>query len=160
MLGSPQPDFIYGLQNTFSFKNWEFSFFIQGTQGNEVSNSRTVTHFFGRPGAPKYAETLNRWTPENPTSDIPRAGAMEALGEIPNNSEFIEDGSHLRLKTVRLGYNMPMEEWGVKGIKNLNIYFVGSNLLLMSDFRLLDPEVSQFGTGNVTQGFASSSAVT
>ena len=155
VLGSPQADFIYGLQNTFSFKNWEFSFFIQGTQGNEVSNSRTVTHFFGRPGAPKYAETLNRWTQENSNSDIPRAGAMEALGEIPNNSEFIEDGSHLRLKSIRLGYNLPMEKWGVNSIKNLNIYFVGSNLLLISDFRLLDPEVSQYGTGNVTQGFAS-----
>lgn len=155
VLGSPQADFIYGLQNTFSYKDWEFSFFIQGTQGNEVSNSRTVTHFFGRAGAPKYAETLNRWTPENPTSDIPRAGAMEALGEIPNNSEFIEDGSHLRLKSARLGYNMPVREWGLKGVSSLNIYLAGSNLLLMSDFRLLDPETSQFGTGNITQGFAS-----
>lgn len=155
VLGNPQPDFIYGFQNTFSYKNLEFSFFIQGTQGNEVSNSRTVTHFFGRPGAPKYAETLNRWTPENPTSDIPRAGAMEALGEIPNNSEFIEDGSHLRLKSVRLGYNMPVDKWGLSGVKNLNVYLVGSNLLLLSDFRLLDPETSQFGMGNVTQGFAS-----
>ena len=155
VLGNPQPDFIYGLQNTFSFKNFEFSFFIQGTQGNEVSNSRTVTHFFGRPGAPKYAETLNRWTPENPTSDIPRAGAIEALGEVPNNSEFIEDGSHLRLKSVRLGYDMPVEKWGLNGFKNINVYLAGSNLLLISDFRLLDPETSQFGMGNVTQGFAS-----
>ena len=155
VLGNPQPDFIYGLQNTFNFKNFDFSFFIQGTQGNEVSNSRTVTHFFGRPGAPKYAETLNRWTPENPTSDIPRAGAIEALGEVPNNSEFIEDGSHLRLKSVRLGYNMPVEKWGLNGFKNVNVYVAGTNLLLISDFRLLDPETSQFGMGNVTQGFAS-----
>ncbi|SEQ09007.1 SusC/RagA family TonB-linked outer membrane protein [Neolewinella agarilytica] len=155
VLGSPQPDFIYGLQNTFKFRNLEFSFFIQGTQGNEVSNSRTVTHFFGRPGAPKYEETLNRWTPENPTSDIPRAGAMEALGEIPNNSEFIEDGSHLRLKSVRLGYDLPVDKWGLGNFRSLNVYVVGSNLLLLSDFRLLDPETSQFGNGNVTQGFAS-----
>ncbi len=153
-LGSPQPDFIYGLQNTLTLKNWEFSFFIQGTQGNEVSNSRTVTHFFGRPGAPKYLETLDRWTPENPTSDIPRAGAMEALGEIPNNSAFIEDGSHLRLKSIRLGYNLPLQKWNVNALQGLNVYFVGTNLLLLSDFRLLDPEVSQYGTSNVIQGFA------
>lgn len=155
ILGSPQPDFIYGFQNSFSYKNLEFSFFIQGTQGNEVYNSRTVTHFFGRPGAPKYAETLNRWTPDNPDSNIPRAGSMEALGEIPSNSEFIEDGSHLRLKTVRLAYNLPVQKWTNNNMQNMNIYFVGSNLLLLSDFRLIDPEVSQFGTGNITQGFAS-----
>ncbi|MEM9525538.1 MAG: TonB-dependent receptor, partial [Bacteroidota bacterium] len=154
ILGNPQPDFIYGFQNTFNLKNWEFSFFIQGTQGNEVYNARTVTYFFGRPGANKYAETLDRWTPDNPTSDIPRAGAMEALGEIPSNSEFVEDGSHLRLKNVRLAYNFPVQKWTNNTIKNLNVYFVGTNLLLLSDFRFIDPEASQFGTGNITQGFA------
>lgn len=82
VLGTPQPDFIYGFQNTITFKNWSLDFFFQGTYGNEVFNSLTQTAFFGRAERTKYAETLDRWTPNNPDSDIPRAGAVASLSEI------------------------------------------------------------------------------
>ena len=136
VLGSPQPDFYFGLGNTVSYKNLELDFFIQGTSGNEVFNSLTQVGFFGRSENNKYAETLNRWTPENPTSDIPRAGAIAALSEIPSNSEFIEDGSHLRLKSIKLTYNLPVERMGLDALKKLSVYFSGSNLFVLSDFRL------------------------
>ncbi len=154
VIGSPEPDFIYGFENTFSYKKFDFSFFIQGTQGNEVFNSLTLTRFFGRGEAHKYAEVVNRWTPENPNSDIPGAGTMTALSAIPNNSEFIEDASHLRLKSARLAYNFPVEKMGWKSVKNLSIYASGSNLLLLSDFRLIDPETSRFGNDNIAQGYS------
>ncbi len=152
--GSPQPDFIYGFQNTLQYKTLSLEIFIQGTSGNEVFNSLTQTAFFGRSERTKYASTLNRWTPENPTSDIPRAGAVAALSEIPNNSQNIENGSHLRLKNVRLGWDLPIKEWGWKGIDNLNVFLAGANLFVLSDFTLTDPETSMFGRGNVTQGFS------
>ncbi|MDF9798980.1 TonB-linked SusC/RagA family outer membrane protein [Catalinimonas alkaloidigena] len=154
VLGSPQPDFIYGFQNTVSYGNWSLDFFFQGTYGNEVFNSLTQTAFFGRAERTKYAETLDRWTPENPDSDIPRAGAVAALSEIKNNSEMIEDGTHMRLKNLKLTYNLPVERWGLNGFKSISVYFTGTNLFVLSDFRLNDPETSMFGRDNVALGFS------
>ncbi|MDT7829329.1 TonB-dependent receptor [Pricia sp. S334] len=159
VLGSPQPDFYFGIGNTLSYKNIDLDFFFQGTSGNEVFNSLTQTAYFGRSETTKYKETLNRWTPDNPDSDIPRAGAVAALSEIFNNSVMIEDASHIRLKSLRLGYNVPVEKMGLKGIKGINIYAVGTNLFVLSDFRLKDPETSQFDgdseqESNLTTGFS------
>ena len=154
VLGSPQPDFIFGFQNTLSYKNWSLDFFLQGTSGNEVFNSLTQTAFFGRAERTKYAETLNRWTPDNPNSDIPRAGAVASLSEVKNNSELIEDGSHLRLKNLKFSYNLPVDKWGLNTFESVNIYFSGTNLFVLSDFRLKDPETSMFGRSNVALGFS------
>ncbi len=156
VLGSPLPDLIFGLENSFSYKNWDFSFYFQGTLGNEVYNLRTRNHFFNRGETTKFAELANRWTPQNPTSNIPRAGA-DSVTDTPPNSEYVEDGSHLRLKTVRLAYNLPVEKMHLNALKNATIYVSGSNLLLVSNFRLIDPETSNFGRsglGNIAQGFA------
>ncbi|KAA5824833.1 TonB-dependent receptor [Algibacter amylolyticus] len=155
VLGSPLPDLIFGFENSFSYKNWEFSFYFQGTVGNEVYNLRTRNHFFNRGETTKFADLANRWTPENPTSNIPRAGADSVTG-TPPNSEYVEDGSHLRLKTLRLAYNLPVDKMGLNSFKNATVYFSGSNLLLFSDFRLIDPEASNFGRsglGNIAQGY-------
>lgn len=156
VLGSPQPDFYFGLGNTLIFKQFELDFFFQGTQGNEVFNSLTQTAYFGRSETTKYKETLNRWTPDNPTSDIPRAGAVAALSEIFNNSAMIEDGSHIRLKSLRLGYTFTGEQLGIRGIRGINVYLSGTNLFVISDFRLKDPETSQFSrnSDNLSFGFS------
>lgn len=148
IIGNPQPDFIYGLQNVLTWKNLSLNFFFQGTVGNDVFNGLTTTAFFGRAERTKYAETVNRWTPENPNSDIPRAGAIAALSEVPNNSELIEDGTHLRLKSLQLGYDLPLDKLNLNGFQKINVYFSGTNLFILSDFRLIDPETSAFGASN------------
>ncbi|CDF79927.1 TonB-dependent receptor [Formosa agariphila KMM 3901] len=155
VLGSPLPDLIFGFENTLSYKNLDFSFYFQGTQGNEVYNLRMRNHYFNRGEFTKFAEVADRWTPENPTSDIPRAGGDSVTG-TPPNSAYVEDGSHIRLKTVRLAYNMPVDKMGMDGVKNATVYLTGTNLLLWSDFRLIDPEGSNFGRngiGNIAQGY-------
>ncbi|AWW30462.1 TonB-dependent receptor [Echinicola strongylocentroti] len=153
VLGSPQPDFYFGFGNTFSIGRFDLDFFFQGTYGNEVFNSLTQTALFGRSETTKYAETLNRWTPDNPTSDIPRAGSVASLSEVYNNSAMIEDGSHIRLKSFRLAYNLPLEQSKLNG---LTVYINGNNLFVLSSFRLKDPETSQYGRGsdNLSMGFS------
>ncbi|WPR70134.1 TonB-dependent receptor [Flavobacterium sp. NG2] len=156
VLGSPFPDLIYGFENNISYKNFDLSFYIQGTVGNEVYNLRSRGNYFTRGENTKFAEIANRWTPENPTSDIPRAGS-DGVTTIVSNSKDVEDGSHLRLKTVRLAYNFPVDKMGLKGVKNMSVYVSGTNLLLLSNFRLIDPETSRYGSsglGNIAQGFS------
>ena len=157
VLGDPTPDLIYGFENSFSYKNFDFSFYFQGTTGNEVFNLRTRNHYFNRGETTKFGDLRNRWTVDNPTSDIPRAGA-DSVTNTPSNSEYVEDGSHLRLKTARIAYNFPVEKmgWG-DSVKNMSLYISGSNLLLFSNFRLIDPETSNFGRnglGNIAQGYS------
>ncbi|WP_241910413.1 SusC/RagA family TonB-linked outer membrane protein [Pseudotamlana carrageenivorans] len=155
VLGSPLPDIIFGFENKFSYKNFDFSFYFQGTKGNEVYNLRMRNHYFTRGEFTKFEDIANRWTPTNQGSDILRAGSDSVTG-IPPNSEYVEDGSHIRLKNVRLAFNMPVEKMGMPGIKNASIYLTGTNLLLWSDFRLIDPEGSRFGRnglGNIAQGY-------
>lgn len=156
VLGSPQPDLVFGLENSITYKDFNLSFFFQGTIGNEVYNLRMRPNYFTRGENPKFAEIADRWTPENPTSNIPRAGASSE--STNSNSEMIEDGSHLRLKTLRLTYNVPVEKWGLNGLQDMSVYFSGTNLWLLSDFRLIDPETSNFGNsglGNIAQGYSS-----
>ena len=153
VLGNPFPDLIFGFENNFSYKNFDFNFYFQGTVGNEVYNLRTRNNYFTRGEFPKYAETVNRWTPENPTSDIPNTAAI--FENFPSSAD-VEDGSHLRLKTVTLTYNLPVQKLG-NSIKSMSIYASGTNLLLFSNFRLIDPETSAFGRdglGNIAQGFS------
>jgi TonB-linked SusC/RagA family outer membrane protein len=154
VLGSPFPDLIFGIENSFSYKNWDFSFYFQGTSGNEVYNLSMRNNYFNRGEAVKFGDLRDRWTVDNPTSDIPRAGA-DSVTNTPSNSEYVEDGSHIRLKTLRLAYNFPVGQMGLDGIKNATVYFSGSNLLLFSNTRLIDPEASNFGRSNIAQGYLS-----
>lgn len=157
ILGSPQADLVFGLDNTFSYKDFDLSFFFQGTIGNEVFNLRSRQSLLTRGESPKYVEVIDRWTTENTSSDIQRAGA-DGVTTIPSNSLYVEDGSHLRLKTLRLTYNLPVYDFGWNSIDRMSVYFTGTNLLLFSDFRLIDPETSKFGSeglGNIAQGYSS-----
>ena len=154
VLGSPFPDLIFGIENNFSYKNWDFSFYFQGTQGNEVYNLSMRNNYFNRGETVKFGDLRNRWTVDNPTSNIPRAGADSVTNTIPN-SEYVEDGSHIRLKTIRLAYNFDVDKMGLDGIKNATVYFSGTNLWLSSKTRLIDPEASNFGRNNILQGYIS-----
>jgi TonB-dependent starch-binding outer membrane protein SusC len=69
----------------------------------------------------------------------------------------VEDGSHLRLKSARVAYNFPSSKFSKGKVKSITAYAAGTNLLLFSKFRLIDPETSRFGNaglGNIAQGFS------
>lgn len=153
ILGSPLPDLIFGIENSFSYKNFDFSFYFQGTSGNEVYNLAMRNNFFNRGNTVKFGDLRDRWIEGvNETSNIPRAGA-DSVTDTPSNSLYVEDGSHIRLKNVRLAYNFPVEKMGLKNIKNATVYFSGTNLFLASRTRLIDPEASSFGRSNIAQGY-------
>ncbi len=156
VLGSPFPDLIFGFENNITYKNFDLNFFFQGTVGNEVYNLRTRGNFWTRGENPKYIEIKDRWSAQNPTSDIPRAGHDGFSNSFPSSYD-VEDGSHLRLKTATLTYNLPVDKLGWNGVKNMSVYASGTNLLLFSNFRLIDPETSAYGRnglGNIAQGFS------
>ncbi len=149
VMGNPEPKIFGGLNNSFQYKNFTFDFFLQGTLGNDIYHEYNQQGFFGLSETNVYAEQINRWSPTNPTSNIPKAGGIASLSDVVSNSAMLEDGSHLRLKTVKLEYLLPIES---KVLKNLSIYGVGSNVFLLSKFRGYDPEATRFGTNSTVRG--------
>lgn len=151
VIGSPQPDFFGGIRNVIHYKGLTLDIYLQGTYGNEIFNGRLQTHYFGRGDQNLFPVVLNRWQQDtNESSDIPRAGTSSSLFN-PNSTVGIEDGSYLRLKTLTLTYDVPTE-WS-KGIRDLQVFVSGNNLLLWTNFSFGDPEVSNYGRG-LEQGVA------
>ncbi|MDW7693333.1 TonB-dependent receptor [Flammeovirgaceae bacterium SG7u.111] len=160
IIGSPQPDFYGGFDNNLSWKGLNLSIFFQYSYGAEIFNVVTQRSLFGRGEENVDPRVLDRWMPDvNETSDIPRAGTSTSLFN-PNSTANIEDGSFIRLRTVSLSYDLPVQKLNIdKVFKGVNVYVTGRNLLLISDFTLGDPEVNNFSAGSgfnsISQGFAS-----
>jgi len=88
----------------------------------------------------QYASYAERWTVDNPTSNIQRATSSSSNRVF--SSRIIEDGSFLRLKTVTLGYSVPKKMLSRFKIDRLRIYFAAQNLFTLSNYSGYDPEVS------------------
>lgn len=152
VIGNPEPILFGGIHNSVRWKNLTLDLFLQGTYGNDVYNEFAQRGFFGISDQNIFGTARDRWTAENPNSDIPRAGGTISQSDIPSNSELVEDGSHLRLRNVMLSYNVPTDN--LKWFSNLNLYASGSNLFLLSSFRGYDPEATRIGpdSGNTFSG--------
>lgn len=141
-IGRGQPIHTGGFTNDFSYKGFDLSIFFQWSYGNDVLNANRL--FFenvnGKKDLNQFASYADRWTPENPESDIP--AAMKSSSNQVVSSRVIEDGSFLRLKTVTLGYNVPTKYTQRWKIANARIYVAGQNLWTWSGYSGYDPEVS------------------
>jgi TonB-dependent starch-binding outer membrane protein SusC len=151
VIGNPNPDFIYGLTNTFSYKNFGLNIFLQGSQGNDIFNaSRIQTEGMLDPKN-QTIDVLRRWKTPGQVTDIPRAVADNA-----NNSRistrFVEDGSYMRVKSATLSYDFPASL--IKRIKlgGARFYVTGENLFTITDYKGFDPEVNYAGGANTVQG--------
>ena len=142
ILGYAQPDFFYGFTNSFSYKNFDLSVFFQGVHGSSILNLNLNAELNNN-----VPEAVNRWTPTNTDTDIPRS----ALGSRITNKQ-VEDGSFLRLRNVNLGYNLPPSLSGAAHLRSIRIYVGAQNWLTFTKYSGFDPEVSAFGHDNLSIG--------
>lgn len=155
--GSYFPDFTWGINNKFRYENIDFSFLIQGVEGNEILNLTSRHMKNGEANFNSYAIFNERWRSEsNPGNGlIPRAD--RGSGNHGNNnrpSSFqVEDGSFIRLRNVTLGYSVPTKNlFGKSGIDRLRFYITGTNLFTITDYLGYNPEVSNISTNSLTPG--------
>ncbi|MBT1705167.1 TonB-dependent receptor [Chryseosolibacter indicus] len=142
IIGDPNPDFIYGFNNNFSFKNFTLNVFFQGVQGNDIFNFNLANHADGfNFGENQVRDILNHWTPENPNPNAPNP-RISVNTKFRESDRFIEDGSFLRLKNVKLGYNLPVTNLKLNWLKSAHIYASAQNLLTLTGYSWYDPEVS------------------
>lgn len=138
-IGSPHPDFTYGLTLGANYKAFDISLFFFGSQGNEVYDlTRYYGDFFNLSAYNKNARTLDAWTPENTGTDVPRLSLDDNNRNVRPSSYYVRDASFLRLKNLQLGYTLPKS---VSEKLNLRIYFQAQNLFTITDYEGMDPEV-------------------
>ncbi|MBI5916222.1 MAG: TonB-dependent receptor [Bacteroidetes bacterium] len=144
IIGSPHPDFTYGLNFSLDYKGFDFTAYFQGTQGNEIFNY--VKYFSHTPAfQANYAKEM-----------LTEAGkSLPVLDNTDNysnqrNSWYVEDGSYFRLRNLQLGYTLGADMLGKIGIDKLRIYVQGQNLFTVTDYSGLDPDVS---VRNIQEGY-------
>lgn len=151
VIGNPNPDFIYGMTNTLSYKNFNFSVFLQGTQGNDIFNATRVETEGMIDVKNQSAVVNNRWRQPGDVTDIPRA----SFGNINNSrasTRFVEDGSYLRVKALTLSYNVPPALLSRINVGSVKVYATGENLFTFTKYKGYDPEVNAFGGSNTALG--------
>lgn len=154
VIGSPYPIHIGGFNNNFTYKGFDLSVFFQWSYGNDIINAnRIMFESSYKYNYNQYATYANRWSPENPYSDIPGVAAGKGSSLKAYSTRIIEDGSFLRLKTVSLGYNFPASLLKRTGIvKSARVYAAAQNLYTWTSYSGYDPEVSVRNSA-LTPGF-------
>lgn len=140
IIGSAYPKFTFGFNNSFFYKNFDLSLFFYGKVGNDLLNMTRMNLEWNRT-----EESLNRWTPSNTETDIPRNGFFYSQYGGYINDHFIEDASFVRLRNITLGYNVPLK---TKAVQSIRIYAMGENLFTISNYSGWDPEVDTKGYEN------------
>jgi TonB-dependent starch-binding outer membrane protein SusC len=137
-LGSPYPDLTYGVNSSFKYKNLSLMMTWQGISGNLINN-------------------VNQYQLTAPTIEFNRLSNIRQYYPKPANGIvlyrsdlYMEDGSYLRLRNIRLDYKLPLKEG--KFIKMVNIYVSGQNLFTKTKYSGFDPEVNFFSGNDLRQG--------
>ena len=144
-IGDPNPDFFFGLTNDFSYKGLTLNIFIQGSYGNDIFNASRIETESMTTQRNQSVAVLDRWKNPGDVTNIPKAGSTIALSSL-----YVEDGSFLRVKSLTLSYNFKNSFLNQYGIHLIKPYFTANNLLTLTKYSGVDPEVNQFrGTGGV-----------
>lgn len=143
-LGNPNPKFSFGYNVNLYYKKFDLGLFVQGVYGNKIFNYwRSFSVWPGMLGS----GSLDTWTPAHTNAKLPiytQDGINNNNDNVPS-SFFIEDGSYVRLKTIQLGYTFPSG----KSFRSLRIYLQAFNLLTLTKYTGIDPEVNNGNPGTL-----------
>lgn len=160
IIGNASPNFIWGWNNSLTYKAFNLTFLIIGSQGNDIFNAVRI-----KTETPNYGTSANledRWTIDNQDTDVPaftstqtrnselsgHPSQVSKIGADQRSSRWVEDGSYVRLKNITLSYNLPSSLLSKIHVTKLNVYVTGSNLFTSTKYTGYDPEVSSFNKGS------------
>ncbi|ANH84155.1 hypothetical protein A8C56_22705 [Niabella ginsenosidivorans] len=146
LVGSAQPDFLYGLNNTFSYKNFDLVIFLQGSQGNKIFNAGRLELESMRNAINQSSAILNRWMNPGDVTDIPAVSINQSTANTLTSTRFLENGSYLRFKTITLSYRVGPKVLSSLGLRAASIYVSCNNLITFTKYKGFDPEVSSYGS--------------
>lgn len=144
-LGHGQPRWSMGWSNYFTYKQFSLSLNFYGNFGGSIynQNRRNLASFSNSNTTPDSYFIQNMWKYPGQITDTYRGGDKKADNMRRGGSQYLEDGSFVRLQSVRFGYKLPEKLSNKVAMKVLNVYIYGTNLLTWTDYTGFDPEVAQ-----------------
>jgi len=166
IIGNGLPKYIFGLNLSATYKDFDFSVFFQGQAGVQVANMQEAyaMHISGDGGfinGP--AKWLNRWTGKGTSNDMPRNSFDAPSSNRFFSSAYIEDGSFVRIRNMQLGYTLPVKLISKMRINSLRLYVSAQNLHTFTKYTGFDPEVGtrfQSSAGDANQSSDEVNALT
>lgn len=168
-IGNAEPDFTFGIGNSFSYKNFDLSIYLNGSYGNDVVNyqrrwlenpreNHNLLHSaldYARievidPNGPADDYRNLRVTGGNPY--MYRLSSSSSNGNNRMSDRYVEDGSFLRIQNISLGYNLPRKWIGSMGIDNVKVYAKLQNVYTFTKYKGYDPEVGSFNQDALMSG--------
>ncbi len=146
--GSGIPKVEYSLSFNADYKGFDLSLMLYGVGGNKIYNGNKYYYQRMESTYNFLASSVNAWTPSNTNTDIPRAVLGDPNGNSRESTRFLENGSFLRLKNIQLGYNLPKSALDAVKIERCRLYVSGENLLTITKYTGLDPEVGRESVGD------------
>jgi hypothetical protein len=150
--GNPNPKFTMGINLGANYKKFDISAILYTSQGNDIFNNQLeYIGSFERGIGNQNTRVLNAWTPNNKGSMIKKNEAGRNFSNSGvNNSDWLEDGSFIRLRSLQFGYNLESARMRANGISRIRFSIMAVNLFTITNYSGLDPEVA--GTGSVFRG--------
>lgn len=163
VMGTATPSFYGSLKNDFTWKNWELDVFFNFCVGSHMINATRATMLtYTQDAVNLSSEILRMWQLPGQETDIPKLNNASIIGAYDyttavTSTRFLENNSYLRLKTVTLAYRVPRNLLVKTNlIKQLRFYITMTNLLTLTKYSGLDPEVSAFGSSITSMGYDNS----
>lgn len=136
-LGNPNPPVFFGLDLGLTYKNFDFNISMQGVAGNKIFNANRMFRY----GTENFDKDFvdNRWHGEGTSNSYPSAAWSNPTTP---SSFYVEDGSYLRIKSIQLGYSLPVATLSKVGIKQLRFYLNAENPITFTKYNGFSPEVT------------------
>ncbi len=147
IIGNPHPDFTYGLNLNLGYKNWDFTVFAQGVQGNEIFNYlKYWTDFNTFQGNRSKDMLYNSWKKQGDVALLPRLNAGDTFSQ-QISTYFVEDGSYMRIRNIQLTYTIPTSVLKKIKLSSMQVYVQGQNLFTFTKYKGLDPDINIRNSG-------------
>ena len=151
IIGDPNPDFAMGLNLDFNYKSFTLSAFFSGEFGFDIYNTTRrqleFMHYGGGSSTNHGVDILDAWSPTNTGASIPALTMVDNNNETRMSTYFIEDGSYLKLKYLKLAYQLPTNIAKTCFAQNISVFGQVENIFTITSYKGLDPEVILGGYG-------------
>lgn len=143
-IGSPLPKFTYGLTNSFQYKDFDFSIFVQGSYGAKIFNFlRWQLEKMDNAYYNQLRTVLDRYTETNTTGKLPRFTNTNT-NNVYMSDRYVEDGSYVRIQNISLGYRVPKKYADKAKLAGARVYVSVQNLKTFTNYSGYDPEIGAF----------------
>jgi len=143
-IGSPLPKFTWGLTNTLNYGDFDFTLFLQGSQGAQAFNFlRWQLEGLNNAYTNQLLTVTDRYTPQNTDGSLPRFTATNR-NNTAMSDRYVENASYARIQNLTLGYRLPRTLLNKVKMSNLRIYGTVQNLYTFTKYSGYDPEIGSY----------------